>query len=106
MMFRRTFLAACAGASILTTAIVLPASQAHASTPWCTAKVYYNAAGGGCDGNLTAGRDRLGVECKVIGSDYYYWNYGSLHNRYADWQQMVYCSSNAVSVAAGFDHQN
>lgn len=88
-------------------AIAVPASAAHAATPSCVVHKYYNMAAGGCNGNNTRGSDQLWLECKVIGEDFYYYVDGTWHNRYADWQQDLFCSGGtATAVAVGFNHRS
>ncbi|HZI74511.1 MAG TPA: hypothetical protein VFD73_10950 [Gemmatimonadales bacterium] len=106
-MSMRTKLLATAGATVASAAIAVPASQAHAATPSCVAHKYYNMVAGGCNGNNTSGSDQLWLECKVNGASFYYYINGSWHNRYADWQQDLFCSGgNAAAVAVGFNHRS
>lgn len=71
------------------------AAEAQAAVPWCTTRVYYNAAVGGCNGNFSSGSDRLWVYCQGL-RGLAYWKAGPWHNRYADWQDWVLCDgSNA-----------
>jgi hypothetical protein len=80
-------------------------AEAQAASQWCTTSTYWNAAGGGCDGNFTNGSDRLVVYCKVIGAGFYYYRTGEWHNRRADWWNTVFCSSGSVAVSSWIEHR-
>lgn len=93
-----------AGATAVGGVAIAPA-EAQAASQWCTTSTYWNAAGGGCNGNFTNGSDRLVVYCKVIGAGFYYYRTGEWHNRRADWWNTVFCSAGSVAVSSWIEHR-